>query len=184
MGSVTTTIPRGRAFTRADLEAMPEDGHRYELVDGCLVVTPAPSPRHQTVVLELAVLLRASCPPGLQVLVAPLDVALAEDSVLQPDVLVARRSDLTDRDLPAAPVLAVEVASPSTLRIDVTLKMARYESAGCPSYWVVDPAEPSLTVWELRDGEYAEIARVLGEQEYAAGAPYPVTVSPGRLVTG
>lgn len=178
------TMPRGRAFTRADLEAMPEDGHRYELIDGCLVVTPAPSPRHQTVVLELAVLLRAACPPGLRVLVAPLDVALADDSVLQPDVLVARRSDLTERDLPAAPVLAVEVASPSTWRIDRTLKMARFEAAGCPSYWVVDPTGPSLTVWELREGEYVEVARVAGDERYVADAPYPVAASPAQLVTG
>lgn len=63
---------------------------------------------------ELFVLLRAACPADLKVLLAPFDVALAADTVVQPDIVVARRTDLTSRDLPTAPVLAVEVLSPST----------------------------------------------------------------------
>jgi Uma2 family endonuclease len=54
-----------------------------------------------------------------------MDVVLADDTVLQPDALVARRSDLSERDLPAAPLLAVEVLSPSTRHIDLTLKRSR-----------------------------------------------------------
>jgi Uma2 family endonuclease len=177
-----TTLPRSRPLTRADLDAMPDDGHRYELVDGTLVVTPAPSIPHQTVVVELTVLLRRHCPQQLKVLVAPLDVTLADDTVLQPDVLVARRTDLTVRDLPAAPVLAVEVLSPSTRRVDLMLKRSRFEAAGCPSYWVIDPDEPSLTAWELQGERYVEVAHVAGDQEFAARTPYPVTVSPVRLL--
>jgi hypothetical protein len=78
---------------------VPDDGHRYELVDGALVGTPAPARRHQRAVVSLIRRLTEVCPPELEVLVAPFDVALAEDTVLQPDVLVARRSDLTERDL-------------------------------------------------------------------------------------
>lgn len=62
-----TTLPWSGPYTRADLAVMPDDGHRYELIDGVLLVTPAPGARHQTAVLELAVLLRAACPPALQV---------------------------------------------------------------------------------------------------------------------
>jgi hypothetical protein len=113
-----TTLPFSRPLTRADLEKMPDDGHRYELIDGALIVTPAPATQHQSVVLELAVLLREHCADNLKVLIAPFDVALSEDTVIQPDVLVARRGDLTERDLPARPELAVEVLSPSTRRID------------------------------------------------------------------
>jgi Uma2 family endonuclease len=177
-----TTLPPSRPLTRADLESMPDDGHRYELVDGTLVVTPAPSPRHQIVLLQLTRRLADACPADLRVLFAPLDVALGDDTVLQPDLLVARRSDLTERDLPGAPLLAVEVLSPSTRRIDLTLKRSRYEAAGCPSYWVVDPDEPSLTAWELRGGEYAEVALVVGDQEFAALTPYPVRITPTRLL--
>ncbi len=154
-----TTLPRSRPLSRDDLEKLPNDGRRYELVDGALVVTPTPSYRHQDVVGNLHVTLRAACPSHLKVLLAPFDVALAEDTLLQPDLLVARRSDFTERDLPVAPLLAVEVLSPSTRLIDLHLKRARYEAAGSPAYWVIDPDAPSLTVWELRDDQYAEVAR-------------------------
>ena len=181
MGTVTT-LPRGRALTRDDLATMPDDGHRYELIDGTLVVTPAPSPLHQVVVGALHLGLHSRCPGELRVLFAPLDVAIDDDTVLQPDLIVARRTDFTDRDLPVAPLLAVEVLSPSTRRVDLTLKRSRYQAAGCASYWVVDPDEPSLTAWELRDGEYVEVAHVVGEEPYAAAAPFDVVVTPARLV--
>jgi Uma2 family endonuclease len=177
-----TLLPRSRPLTADDLESMPEDGHRYELIDGTLIVTPAPARRHQRAVGELYLLLRQTCPASLEVLLAPFDVKLAEDTVLQPDLLVTRRSDTTERNLPAAPLLALEVLSPSTGHIDLSLKRARYEVARCPSYWVVDPEEPALLVWELRDGSYVEVARVAGEASFTASLPYDVTVSPARLV--
>jgi Uma2 family endonuclease len=180
--SAVTTLPRGRAFTRADLERMPDDGHRYELIDGSLVVTPAPSPPHQVIVLNLAIALKAACPDDLRVLTAPLDVALAPDTVVQPDLLVARRADFTERDLPTAPLLAVEVLSPSTRRIDLTLKRSRFEAAGCPSYWVVDPEGPSITTWELRNGVYVESASAARDEELEVCAPYPLTIVPARLM--
>ena len=181
MGPVTT-LPRGREFTRADLDAMPDDGHRYELIDGILVVTPAPSLRHQAIVVNLVVALKEACPDDLRVLIAPFDVALAVDTVVQPDLLVARRADLTEKDLPAAPVLAIEVLSPSTRRVDLTLKRSRYESAGCPSYWVVDPDGPSITTWELRDNEYVDPAHAAGDETLEVTAPYPLAFSPARLL--
>jgi Uma2 family endonuclease len=177
-----TTLPRSRPLTRADVETMPDDGHRYELVDGTLVVTPAPSRQHQRAVRNLVVVLTQACPGAFEVLPAPFDVALSDDTVLQPDVLVARRTDFTDRGLPTAPLVAIEVLSASTRRIDLMLKRSRYEAAGCPSYWVIDPDEPSLTAWQLRGGEYVEVAHVVGDQEFEAVTPYPVTIIPARLV--
>jgi Uma2 family endonuclease len=61
-----------------------------------------------------------------------------------------------------APLLAIEVLSPSTRHIDLGLKLARYETAGCPSYRVFDPDEPALTVWDLAEGRYVERAHVAG----------------------
>jgi Uma2 family endonuclease len=168
-------------MTRADLDALPDDGYRRELIDGVLLVGPSPSYQHQTVSKRLFLLLNAACPHDLDVLYAPFDVALADDTVLIPDLLVARREDITDRDLPVAPMLAVEVLSPSTRRFDLLTKRSRYEAAGTTSYWVVDPTELTLTAWDLTDGEYVEVAHVTGYEEYVATQPFPVTITPARL---
>ncbi len=181
LGAVTIPLPRSRPLTRADLDAMPDDGHRYELIDGVLVVTPAPSPGHQIVAGNLYSLLRAACPAELRVLFAPVDVAISDDTVMQPDLLIAARSDFTRRDLPKAPLLAVEILSPSTRRFDLMLKRSRYEAAGCASYWVVDPDAPSLLACELRDGAYLEVANVSGDEVFHATLPFAVEVRPADL---
>ncbi|MEI2778585.1 MAG: Uma2 family endonuclease [Tetrasphaera sp.] len=177
-----TILPRSRPLTRTDLEAVPDDGHRYELIDGVLLVTPVPLLRHQRASFRLGLVLSQALTAGLEILAAPFDVVLADDTVLQPDLLVVRQADLTERNLPGAPLLAVEILSPSTRRIDLLLKRSRYESAGTPSYWVIDPAEPSIITWELRDGVYAEAGRASGEQSLTVQSPFPVTVCPERFV--
>lgn len=181
MGTVTT-LPRGRPLTAADLDAMPDDGHRYELIDGTLVVTPAPSRRHQLVSGRLFSLLDRACPPDLLVLAAPTDVRLADDTVLQPDLLVVARGEFDDETRPLRPLLAVEILSPSTRHLDRSLKRARYEAAGCPAYWVVAPDALELTAWELREDGYVEADHTSGEETYAATLPFPVEVVPAQLV--
>lgn len=182
--AVVTTLPHGRALRVRDLESIPDDGHRYELIDGSLVVTPAPGHLHQRAAFELAVALRAQCPPDLEVVVAPFEVRLDDHTSLQPDVLVARVSDITSRGLRGPPVLAVEVASPSTRLLDLNFKRARMEAAGCPAYWVIDPVRPSLTAWELdASGTYAVVADIVGDADHAFSHPFTVTVSPEALVT-
>ena len=181
MGTVTT-LPRSRPFTRRDLDRMPDDGRRYEIVDGSLVVSPSPSRRHQRVSARLHALLADAAPQHLVALFAPIDVVLAEDTVFQPDLLVARTAEFDKPSHPVRPVLVVEILSPSTRRIDVSLKRDRFEAAGCPSYWAVDPDAPSLTAWDLHGGRYVEVARVEGEEEFTAVQPYPVVVTPARLL--
>ncbi|GAB2654886.1 Uma2 family endonuclease [Kribbella swartbergensis] len=170
-------------LTRDDLDRMPDDGRRYELVDGVLIVSPAPRPRHQRALANLYYELRLACPADLEVLFAPLDVVLASDTVMQPDLLVARRQDFTETELPVAPLLAVEVLSPSTRRFDLMLKFSRFEAAGCASYWVVDPDTPSLIAWELRDGAYTQVAKAVGDQEARLTSPYEVSVVPASLLS-
>jgi len=176
-----TQVRTGSPLTRADLDAMPDDGRRHELIDGVLVVTPAPSPTHQRVLARLHLQLAPGCPRHLEILFAPLDVALADDTVMQPDLLVARREEFTSHDLPVAPLLAVEILSPSTRRFDLMTKRSRYEAAGTASYWVIDPDLLTLTAWDLVDGRYVEVAHVAGEEAYAATSPFPVSVVPARL---
>ncbi len=184
--SASGVLPRaaGLPFTRAELDALPDDGRRHELIDGVLIVTPSPVWQHQRVVIRLVVRLSGACPDDCELLSAPFDVALAEDTIVQPDLLVARRSDLTEKDLPAAPLLAIEVLSPSTRHLDLGFKRARYEEAGVRSYWVVDPKEPSIIVLTLRDGVYVEAGRAVGDESITVDQPFPVTLSPAALING
>ena len=169
-----TTLPFSRPLTRADLESLPtDDGHRYELIDGVLIVSPGPRHGHQTVVGNVYLRLREACPAGLQVLFAPFAVALSDDTEVQPDLLVAPRSQFTDKELPGPPLLAVEVLSPSTRRVDLLLKRDRLQSAGVPSYWLVDPDEPSIIVLDLVDGTYVETLRAGPGQTASITLPFP-----------
>lgn len=185
--NLATGLPYGRPLTVDDLQALPDDGHRYELIDGTLLVSPAPAWGHQSVQLALATLLEAHRPRAIRVLVAPFEVQLAMDTAVQPDVLVARYDDLRPKNLPAAPLLAVEVASPSTVLVDRNLKRATYERFGIPSYWLLDPDpdSPSLTVLELdQTGHYVEVVSVTAEEEFTAERPFQVAVRPASLVRG
>lgn len=169
-------------MTLADLDELPDDGRRYELIDGVLVVSPSPSWLHQRGVGRLAMLMMAACPVELEVFVATLDVDIAADTRLQPDLLVVRKDRLGERRLAGLPELAVEVLSPSTRRFDLVLKRSRYEAAGCPGYWVVDPDAASITAWELVEDRYVEVGRAEGDAELALARPFPVTLNPVRLV--
>jgi Uma2 family endonuclease len=120
------------------------------------------------------------------VLSAPFGVRTSVRNELQPDILVARYVDLTPKNLPVAPVLAVEVLSASTALNDLNNKKAAYERMGTASYWVVDPEEPGrLTAFELdARGRYGEVARVCGEEKFTTERPFPITIVPARLLDG
>ncbi|MGW5643586.1 Uma2 family endonuclease [Saccharopolyspora sp. NPDC003752] len=176
-------IVQGRPFTVYDLEAMPDDGHRYELLDGMLLVTPAPGFRHQKVAYRLHHVLEDAAPGEFEVVGAPFAVRPSVTTELQPDVLVARDEDLTEANLPTAPVLAVEVLSPSTKLYDLNSKKAAYERLGVRSYWVIDPLVPRLTVFELDDaGEYQLIAKASGPEAFDAELPFRVCIVPSELL--
>ena len=176
-------------LTVDDLAAMPDDGRRRELIDGMLFVTPAPGWAHQEMGLTLYVLLRAAAPAEFHVLAAPFAVRTSRVDEVQPDVLVARYADLTAADLPVAPVLAAEVASPSTGLHDRNTKKAHDERLGVGSYWLLDPRAPgAIEVLELDrsgpDARYTVTGRVTGDEEITVARPFPVTMSPARLLAG
>jgi Uma2 family endonuclease len=179
--SVVTTLPRGRDWTVDDLARLPDDGLQYELADGVLLVTPGPVPAHQRACARLYLLLAGACPPGLEVFFAPLDYQPTRRRSLQPDLLVVRPEDVGPTAVSGL-VLAVEVLSPSTRSKDLLLKRGLYEDGGVASYWVVDPDEPSLVAWELREGRYVEVASVRGDEPFPAEAPFAVAVVPSALV--
>lgn len=176
-------LPWGAPLSRDDLTDMPDDGHRYEIVDGALLVTPSPGYQHQAAVTELVVLLHGAIGQELVVLAAPFDFVVSANTVLQPDLLVANRADVGPRGLEnGTPLLVVEILSPSTRLSDLGTKRLAYQAAGVPTYWVVDLDEPSLTAFSLESGVYTEHPKVVGDAVYHAGLPFPVEVIPARLV--
>ena len=177
-----TLLPQSRPLTVADLDAVPDDGQRYELVDGTLIVTPSPAVTHQRVVGNLYTLLRSACPEQYEVMVAPLDVKVSDRTVLQPDLLVAGRDALDGPRMEGAPVLAVEVTSPSTRLVDRNLKRAAYESAGTASYWIVDPDGPTVIAWQREEAAYVEVATATGDEVFEVSVPYPVRLRPSDLL--
>jgi len=179
----TSSMPWSRPLTRADLDELPDDGHRYELIDGSVLITPVPHVAHQAVLGRVLAALSAACPSELEVLPGPFNVTLGPATSLQPDLVVARHDDFTEHDLPVAPLLVVEALTPHTRRLDLTLKPSCYAAAGTASYWVIDPDELTLTAWELMDGAYVEVAHVTGNDEWTASLPFPVTLTPATLRT-
>jgi len=172
-------LPWGRELTRADLHDLPDDGHRYELLDGSLLVTPAPRLAHQVAAAEVFKLLDAATAGGaLFTVIAPFEVAFSDVTVLQPDVLVVRR----ERGVTGIPVLVVEVLSPSTRRLDLGSKRSACEAAGVANYWVVDPGVPSLIAWRLHEGSYLEEGAVTGDGAFLSTQPVAITVVPVELL--
>ena len=162
-------------WTAEMVRALPDDRKRYELVSGELVVTPAPAPLHQCTLKALFDRLS----PYLQqtgagrILWSPADLAFGEDEILQPDLFVLPTS------LPrgfrrwsevSALLLAVEILSPSTARYDRILKRRRYQRAGTPEYWIVDPDARVIERWRPED-QRPEVASEILEWRPTPDAP-------------
>lgn len=179
---VDADVPATRPFTVDDLEAMPDDGRRYELIDGMLIVSPAPSLVHQVCAVGLWRALDRRRPKGFVIVPAPFDFRTSTDTLFQPDLLVASRKDLSPESIRKPLALVVEILSRSTRTYDRSLKKAAYEKLGVSSYWIVDPDEPSIQVFELDGGSYAEALVATGDNECVVERPYPVTVVPARLL--
>jgi Uma2 family endonuclease len=177
--------PAGYPFTIHDLDRMPNDARRYELLDGALIVSPRPIVWHQKVAFLLAMVLHEACPPALDVIPEPA-VTLSDVTEFDPDIVVIHRRQLRDTRLIEPPLLVVEVRSPSTAVIDRNRKKSEYEKFGVPSYWIVDPDpdNPELIVFELGEGGYEEIAHVAGDSSFPALKPFQVEIVPARLVAG
>ncbi len=180
-GDMVTLVDR--PFDLEDLYAAPDDGNRYEVLDGALVVTPPPGPVHQTVVGELFVVLReAAQPRGLRVFMAPLAWRIGPGQVPGPDLMVVSPEAVGGRAIEKAPVIVVEVLSPTGKDRDLFEKRRIYSQAGALWYWIVDPADPSVTVLCLVGGRYEEAARVIGDSRYITEDPFPVIVVPNQLL--
>lgn len=146
------------SLTYEDLQAFPDDNLRRELIDGELIVTPAPGTRHQQVVLRLAArLLDYAEQRGGNAFDAPTDVYLTDDTVVEPDVLFVRpehSKQVTSKYVEGSPDVVIEVSSPSTRPLEVGRKRAVYERFGVPEYWYVDLDADRVEIYRLEGNSY------------------------------
>lgn len=160
------------------LDALPDDGQRYEIIDGALFVTPSPRDVHQLVVGELHARLREylrGAGVGKQ-MVSPSDVRRGDRTRnrVQPDVFVMR---LTDGKRPAYPyelhdlLLVVEVASPSNPRLDYQVKRDLYLRENVGEYWIIHPDALNVSRWRGRDDPGEVLSRVV--EWHPVGMPQP-----------
>jgi Uma2 family endonuclease len=157
----------GARLTYADYAAIPSDGQIWQIVDGEVYVTPAPTPFHQRASKRLQRLLEAffeETGRG-EVFNAPIDLILSDHDVMQPDlVVVTDAASITRRGIEAPPALVVEVLSPSSIKLDRDIKARRLAGFGVPHYWVLDPDARTLECYRLEDGVYVLAASAAGDE--------------------
>ncbi len=182
---VTLRMPLGRDWTFEDLLQLPDDGRRYEIIDGSLHVSPSPTSVHQRAARRLAALLEVAVPDGLEV-VEGVGVDCGRNVPI-PDVLVARVEAFgpAAKFLPADVLLAVEVVSPGSVLTDRLTKPAVFAQAGVPAYWRVEldgPGAPIVVVYALDGAAYSEVVTARAGETVAVNMPYPVELRPADLV--
>jgi Uma2 family endonuclease len=157
-------------WTYQDYLRLPNDGRRYEIIEGVLYVTNAPDIDHQFTMMEIAFhIKRFAAEHNLgYVLTAPFEVHLSETTrPVQPDVIFikAERWPAPGAKFFAGPPdLVVEVLSPSTGRTDQVVKFTAYEKAGVMEYWIANPKTRSVQVFTLSGQEYALVNEYVGEE--------------------
>lgn len=153
-----------RRYTADEVLAFPDDGNRYELVDGELLVTAAPDAAHQAVLgrlyFQLAEYLKAQ--KDLMVLFSPAEITWGREHVVHPDLFVVPAKEISQSwETVRALLLAVEVVSPSSAEADRVTKRKLYQARGVESYWVVDPAAARIEVWRPKDDQPAIVTEVI-----------------------
>jgi Uma2 family endonuclease len=161
------------AWDRAKWEQLPDDGNRYEVIDGVLYMTTAPSAFHQWILRQIIRILYAQIDDtniGITFW-SPMGVFMPGCDPVQPDLLVIRTSDLSiihDRRVYGVPALLIEVLSPSNAEKDTEIKRKAYAQAGVPEYWIVRPSTRDVLVYTEPDdalGNYVQSQRVAPDAE-------------------
>ena len=163
-------------YTLEDYYALPED-HRAELIDGVLYDMTSPTTTHQTIALQIShqMLMQCDDHEGCEVYISPVDVQLDCDdrTMVQPDVVILCDGDKdVNRCIYGAPDFVLEVLSPSTRSRDLIIKLNKYWHAGCREYWIVDPEDRTVTVYDFDHDRMAI--------RYTFDDTVPVAISEGK----
>ena len=146
-------------FTYEDYKSLPDD-KRYELLEGELVMVPSPRELHQRIARNLGFILWELLRGRGEVYLAPFDVVLAEDTVVQPDIIfiAEERADIITADnVRGAPDLIIEILSENTAERDRIAKRLIYAKYGVKEYWLVDPQLKNVEVLQLKEQGYETV---------------------------
>ncbi|MDF2712852.1 MAG: Uma2 family endonuclease [Nonomuraea muscovyensis] len=180
-----TVLPGVPPFTVDDLLKFPDDGNRYELFNGSLLVSPAPTPLHQLAITELLYALRRASPPDLAPLTT-VNLRVSDKDYYIPDIVVVPKASVESVPLMFSPSdirLAIEVVSPSTQGRDRALKANAYAAVGIPSYWRIELAEgPALHVYELDGKAYGPPVAYKAGTVVTLQQPYTISFDPADLI--
>jgi Uma2 family endonuclease len=184
MTAAMSGLPPADGWTTDDLDDLPEDGVRRELLDGVLHVSPSPTDIHQITAARLMVALEDSCPSTMQVTQA-VEVRLSPRRSFIPDVLVATDDAARRRARYYGPhevVLAVEIVSPTSQSMDRTLKPALYAKAGVPFYWRIE-TDGKISVHAYKIDPVHEVYVPFGEftERIETEEPWPISIPVARL---
>ncbi len=180
---MTASEPRTAPWTLDDLDELPEDGSRHEIIEGSLVVSPAPALPHFRALTYLHRLLVKQAPNQFAV---GQNVGVLRHAVKQtyliPDLVVIHDETL-DRDgkalIPAEVLLAVEALSPGSASMDTVLKRLHYARMGIPQYWIVDPEGSELHVLRRPNGDaYNEHIVVRAGEPWETDDPFDISLDP------
>jgi len=179
--------PTTTKLTYQDYLLLPDDGKRYEIIEGELYMTPAPATRHQIIIGRLVHLLLSylETHPAGTVLTAPCDVVLSDTDIVQPDLLYVRKdgkAQITKQNVQGPPDLVVEILSPGTAARDRDLKRKRYERFGVLEYWLVDPDQNTLEILALKERQYVQVCLAARPATCASSLLPDLTIDLGLLL--
>src|SRR5262245_13212336 len=181
-----TEPPQGE-WTYQDYLNLPDDGRRYEIIEGVLYVTNAPDIDHQFTVMEIAFQIKqfvAEQKLGY-ILIAPFEVHLSETSrPVQPDVLFIKTERWPQpgaKFFEGAPDLIVEVLPPATSRVDRYIKFSAYERARVLEYWLANPKTRSVEIFSLSEGEYLQFGEFTEDEIIRSAVFEGLTITTSTL---
>ena len=175
-------------YTTADLHALPDDGRRWELIDGSLIVSPSATIDHNTIALWIANILWDSNPSDEFVIGTDQSATIDDHNEPRPDVIVAPADYLQQSPFPIdGALLVVEVISPTSVLRDTETKRALYARAGVPAYWIVvpDADKPTISLAELvldEPGGQYRFATHYTTEVFETQTPWPVRIDLPQLI--
>lgn len=172
-------FPQEQKYTTNDIYSLP-DGNRAELIDGQIYYMSPPSRKHQLIVGELYTAINnyiKSNNGACELYMAPFAVFLNEDdkNYVEPDIsVICDKSKLTEKGCTGAPDWVIEIVSPSSRRMDYSIKLFKYRTAGVLEYWIVDPDKYRITVYDFKNDDM---------NEYSISDPIKCSIYPNLLIS-